>query len=131
MSIRDEDDGSDLDDFLASDDNEPKVSYKHRRISSFQVGEFVFKNFVMTIPQSKVEAFEKAYDGLLGIDKNAIVRLKNVENEAPVKSRAIRDSVGSTDILAQTKNTPATPLDESGAPITAPRMAFRLPGAGA
>lgn len=126
-------DGALIDDeVVAPIDDEPKVSFRHKSTRSFKVGKYQFKNHIMTIPKSDEDEFIKTWRGLQGPDRVAIVRLKNVENEEPVRpSRTTRSSLASNEIPNPTKNAPVTGADTAGTdgeqrPPT--RLGIKLPG---
>lgn len=91
-------------------DTEEQFWFKHRRIRSFKVGEFEFKNHVIKVARSKLPSFLEAIKGCRPIDTNNIVHIKHIENEQTLDSfqdRVMRGAADTARIPDPVKNQPA------------------------
>lgn len=98
-----------------------RAAFKHKSIPNFKVNKFQFVKGILRIESDSeeefktlIEEFMRAYDGLHGSDKAAIVKIKEVQNEESLSHRgpsAIRGAVGTHQIadkeVAQAPNAPA------------------------
>lgn len=88
---------------------EETVGYKHKTINRFAVGPFEFKDHILRVPISQVEAFKAAYLGLERRDQLQIVQLREIDNEMGVmEPRVQRGAVNTSFINAPVAGSPAS-----------------------
>lgn len=101
-----------------STDNGIYKAYKHRTVKTFKVGRFKFEDHILKIhSEAEHEEFLKAYEGLLGPDRVAIVEVMQLENERPVNTQRRVDGSLSTAEIKDHHDTNVVAKEES-APVT-------------
>lgn len=112
---------------------ETTYSFQHLTIERFKVGPFQFHDGIVKVPESRVDAFIALWEGLHASDKNQIVQLKEEVNTRTLRDfKAVRGAIGTADIKAPIKDTPAPAANESPAATDAaqasnPNGGFKLP----
>lgn len=96
------------------------AAYKHRRVKTFKCGKFKFEDHILKIySEAEHEEFKRTYKGLLGIDKQAIVEVLQLENERPVNLSRRIDGAASTSKMVDSAETKA-PAETEKEPAETP-----------
>lgn len=115
-----------------------EAGYTHRTVQRFEIPisytfndekheeNLVFKNGVLIIRDDNQERFElrnqkfiDAVQGMHGVDKVAIYKIKEIENFVPVANQStVRGAMGTSDIKSATQNKPVVPPSPTGIKLT-------------
>lgn len=115
------------------DEGEKFFYFRHNNVNRFKVGKYQFQDHMATVAESDLENFLDTVEGLAPIDKNSIeqvLEIRNTRSIADLRSRIVRDVVGTKDITDPTKIQPAGAEDGQDAqqakPATPPSLLNRL-----
>ena len=115
-------------DEIESEENGKKFYFfKHNNVAHFKVGKYEFLNHMATVRAEDLDDFLKTSEGLAPIDKNAIEQVLEIRNTRPLaelRSRVVRDELGTKDIVDSTKVAPAgqSTAEDSVAKAPAPSL---------